>query len=77
VKPAQQTRIDQSFARHKPATQYHDDVCHEITNRTKYLATFLANVCPDGRQLNSALKYLEEAQYFAIQSILVNQSTTE
>jgi hypothetical protein len=73
MKPAHARRIEQSFRDQPAKTPFHSERYDEINIQMRAVATFCATVCPDSRQLNSALKCLEEARYWAIKSISANE----
>lgn len=73
MKPAQSKRIEEAFSYHRPKDLETGDRCQRIRASCKNLAIFLAENCPDSRELNSALKSLEEAQSWAIAAIVRHQ----
>lgn len=72
--PAQSKRIETAFSYHRPKPDTDQaERCESIRGSCKNLAYFLANLCPDGRELNAALKKLEEVQSWAIAAIVRNE----
>ena len=69
MKPAQQRRIDAAFTDHPTRGDFDTQCCELIRRTLKEAAVMMADICPDGRELNSALKFLEQAQDFAIHAI--------
>jgi hypothetical protein len=72
-KEHQLRRIDAAFTHHPPKGEDQIERYKTIRGSMKNLATFLAQSCPNSRELNSALKCLEEAQSWAIAAIARNE----
>jgi hypothetical protein len=74
LKPAHARRIESAFTHHPPRPES-DQVERYAAIRAgcKDLALLLATACPDGRELNSALKGLEEVQSWGIAAIARNE----
>ncbi len=74
-KPATLKRIESAFTYHPPIAGSDQPARYEaIRGSAKNLAVFLAELCPESRELNTALKKLEEAQSWAIAAICRNES---
>lgn len=74
IKPAQARRIQAAFTFHPPKPESDQAARYDaIRGSLLNMAHFLAMNCPDSRELNSALKCLEEAQAWAIAAIARNE----
>lgn len=72
-KPAQERRIRAAFTHHAPTNQSQVDRYENIRRSCLDLGMLLTGLCPDSRELNSALKCLEEVQSWAIAAIARNE----
>lgn len=73
-RPHQIRRILAAFTYHAPKQGSDQAERYEaIRASCKNLAHFLVERCPNGRELNSALKCLEEVQSWAIAAIARNE----
>lgn len=72
IKVAQARRIGAAFRDHPPKDDQVDRY-QKIRGSCANLAVFLCELCPDRRELNSALKCLEETQSWAISAIARNE----
>lgn len=70
---SQAKRIEKAFTHHPPRDDSQTARYAEIRRQLRELAAGLCNACPDSRELNSALKCLEEAQSWAIAAIARNE----
>ena len=73
MKPAQKKRIEKAFTYHPPKDDFQQQRYSLIRQRHGELATMLAEICPDSRELNSSLKCLEESQAWSIAAIARNE----
>ena len=68
MKPAQQKRINQTFEDRRYDDRKRRHVA-DVAKDFRGLMVKLCEVCPDGRQLNSALRHLEEGFHWALTAI--------
>ncbi len=73
MKPGQQKRIDAAFTHHPAKSEGQVARYAVIRLKLHQMATLFCDLCPDSRELNGALKCLEEAQHWAIASIARNE----
>ncbi len=73
MKPAQEKRIRTAFTHHPPKDQSQVDRYETIRSSCLNLAAWMCDHCPDSRELNTALKHLEEVQSWAIAAICRNE----
>lgn len=73
MKLAQERRIEAAFTHHPPKNPSQIERYQILREKLKAVAYYLADHCPDSRELNSALKSLEEAQSWAIAAIARNE----
>jgi hypothetical protein len=69
----QKARIEAAFTSRPPADESQIERYGLIRNHLKALAHAFTVMCPHGRELNSAIKCLEEAQSWAIAAIARNE----
>ena len=53
----------------RPRTSFERQCCELVRSTLKAAAFTIAGICPVGRELNSSLKCLEEAQDWALNAI--------
>ena len=73
-KPAQLRRIESAHAVRSMIGRKALSRIADLRDGLKTVALHLVQLCPDGRELNSALKSLEEAQFWATASIIRSES---
>jgi hypothetical protein len=72
-KPATLARIERAFAPHPPTGTGQADRYAEIRGSLRALAGRLTELCPESRELSTALHHLEDAQSWAIAAICRNE----